>query len=388
MEIRKPKSIPGDPGSPGICRYWIAIAACILVFLPVFVVQAASGESEAKTAKKMQAKLPRVAIVTTGGTIAEKAGCGSTGAVPAVSGAELIRSVPGLSDIARIEVTDLMNEDSSQMTPADWLHLHCVVKHILEREEIAGVVVTHGTDTMAEAAFLMDVLLTSRKPVVFTGAMRTASDIGSDGPANLLNAVRQVVLSADRNWGVTVTLNGYINAARSVRKTQTTNVQTFTSGEKGYLGYVYDGQVVQFNRPSQRVQVKLPGKHAAAAPLIPILKDYSGSDGRFIRYALETGAKGIVVEGVGAGNVNRETYQAMLEAIKRGLPVVIATRVPNGSVEPVYGDQGGGAALKKAGAILAGDLPAEKARLLLMVGLMRYGNDPKKLNGLFEELYR
>lgn len=385
MKLRQAKAIPD---SPGICRSWIGVAVCTLVILPLFVVQATASDQTAKAAQNNQAGLPRVAVVTTGGTIAEKDGCGSTGAVPAVSGTELVQSVPGLSDIARIEVTDLMNEDSSQMTPADWLHLHCIVKHILERDEISGVVVTHGTDTMAEAAFLMDVLLTSHKPVVFTGAMRTASDVGSDGPKNLLNAVRQVVLSADRNWGVTVTLNGYINAARSVRKTQTTNVQSFTSGEKGYLGYVFDGQVIQFNRPAQRVQVALTGEHWAAPPSIPILKDYSGSDGRFVRYALETGAQGIVVEGVGAGNVNRETYQAMLEAKKSGLPVVIATRVPNGSVEPVYGDAGGGAVLKKAGVILAGDLPAEKARLLLMVGLMRYGNDPNKLNALFEALYR
>ncbi|MDA4846914.1 asparaginase [Hoeflea poritis] len=360
----------------------------MFVFLPLFGAPATASDSAADTSENKKAELPRVAIVTTGGTIAEKVGCGSAGAVPAVSGSALVQSVPGLSDIARIEVTDLMNEDSSQMKPSDWLHLHCIVRHILDREEISGVVVTHGTDTMAEAAFLLDVLLTSNKPVVFTGAMRTASDAGSDGPGNLLNAVRQVLLSSDRNWGVTVTLNGYINAARSARKTQTTNVQTFTSGEKGYLGYLYDGQLVQFNQPAQRVQVELTGNHSATPPYIPILKDYSGSDGRFIRHALETGAQGIVVEGVGAGNVNRETYQAMLEAKKRGLPVVIATRVPNGSVEPVYGDEGGGAALKKAGVILAGDLPAEKARLLLMVGLMRYGNDPGKLNALFGELYR
>lgn len=331
--------------------------------------------------------LPRVAIITTGGTIAEKAGQ-SGGAVPAVTGQDLVKSVPGLAKIARLDVMNFMNVDSSQMTPADWLNLHRVVEGALQRDDIIGAVVTHGTDTMAEAAFLMDVLLTSHKPVVFTGAMRTASSPDPDGPLNILNAVQQVVLSKDKNWGVTVTLNSYINAARNVRKTQTTNVQTFTSGEKGYLGVMSDGQLIQFNQPMQRIHVSLPAGEGVVVPRAPILRDYAGSDGRFIRYAVETGAQGIVVEGVGAGNVNAKTNAAILEALKQGLPVVLATSVPNGFVEPVYGDQGGGAELQKAGVMLAGDLPATKARLLLIAGLMAFGDDRQRLKALFEDLYR
>ena len=361
---------------------WLARGILLALPLLVFAIAADAGTTESAGAD-----LPLVAIITTGGTIAEKASH-STGAVPAVKGRQLVQSVPGLSNVARIELTNFMNVDSSQMTPADWLNLHRVVEGILERDEIAGAVVTHGTDTMAEAAFLMDVLLKSHKPVVFTGAMRPASSPEPDGPLNILNAVHQVVLSTDKNWGVTVTLNNYINAARNARKSQTTNVQTFTSGEKGYLGYLVDGQLVQFNEPMQRVQVSLPVSAGYVVPEIPLLRDYSGSDGRFIRYALETGAKGIVVEGVGAGNVNEKTNDAILEALRRRVPVVIATSVHNGSVEPIYGDQGGGAELREAGVISAGDLSAAKARLLLMAALMAFGNDQPRLKAVFGELNR
>ncbi len=374
--------------SGSIFGLWRRTAVYGLVILPLFVAPAAHAGNAHAMSEPASSDLPLVAIITTGGTIAEKTDCRSAGAVPAVAGAQLVQSVPGLAIIARVELRDLMNVDSSQMAPADWLHLHCVVRHMLQRDDITGAVITHGTDTMAEAAFLLDVLLTSHKPVVFTGALRPASSSDPDGPANILNAVRQVISSTEKNWGVTVTLNRYINAARNVRKSQTTNVQAFTSGEKGYLGYMSNGQVIQFNEPVQRVHVTLPSDHAAVVPNIPIFKDYSGSDGRFIRYALETGAHGIVVEGVGAGNVNKDTYEAMLEAIEQRLPVVIATSVANGAVEPIYGDLGGGAELQKHGVILAGDLPAEKARLLLMVGLMKYGNDRQRLQALFEELYR
>jgi L-asparaginase len=314
--------------------------------------------------------LPIVAIVTTGGTIAEKTDPQTGGAVPAVSGADLIQAVPGLAKIANIQVFTFSNIDSSQMTPEIWYNLSKRVDSILKDPSIKGAVVTHGTDTMAEGAYFLDLTLQSNKPVAFVGAMRDASDLSPDGPANIYNAVLQVASDEAKNFGVTVTLNQYINAASDVRKTETTNVQTFDSGEKGYIGYIAMGKVHKFHERLDRKRIPLPAK----LPEVALLKTFAGDDGSFVRYAVDKGAKGIVVEGVGAGNVNAEVYKAVEYALSKGIPVAITTRVYNGAVYPIYGDKGGGEALQKAGAILAGDLTGPKARLLMMLAIPHSGS--------------
>jgi len=287
--------------------------------------------------------------------------------------------VPSLSKVANIKVVNFSNIDSSQMTPELWAKLSRIVDKTLEDPKIKGAVITHGTDTMSEGAYFLDLTLKTNKPVVFVGAMRDASDVSPDGPANILNAVIQVCSKEAKNWGVTVTLNEYINSARDVRKTQTSNVQTFNSGEKGYLGYITMGKVVRFNDRLHRTRLPLPAK----LPKVVLLSDYAGSDGSFIRYAVDSGAEGIVVESVGAGNVNAEEFKAIEYAISKKIPVVITSRVYHGSVLPVYADQGGGATLKKSGAILAGDLISAKARLLLMIALPYVKGNHKELEKIF-----
>jgi L-asparaginase len=160
-------------------------------------------------------------------------------------------------------------------------------------------------------------------------------------------------------------MNQYINSARDVTKTETTNVQTFTSGKKGYLGYIANGKVIRFNDRGSRQKLPLPEK----LPEVVLLTTYAGDKGELIRYAADSGAKGIVIEGLGAGNVNLPTFEAIRYAISKGIPVVISTRVHNGRVYSLYGDQGGGKTLEDAGAILAGDLKGPKARILLMLAL-------------------
>jgi len=324
--------------------------------------------------------LPTVVIITTGGTIAEKTDPNTGGAVPALSGNDLIDAIPPLSKVAHIKVINFSNIDSSQMTPQIWANLSIAVDKALEDPEVKGAVVTHGTDTMAEGAYFLDLTLKSRKPVVFVGAMRDASDVSPDGPANILNAVIQTCSDEAKDWGVTVTLNQYINSARNVRKTQTSNVQTFNSGEKGYLGYIAMGKVTKFNDRPQWQKFPLPDK----LPDVAIVSDYAGSDGRLIRYAVNSGADGLIVESVGAGNVNKDMFEAIKYAISKGIPVVITTNVYHGSVMPVYADQGGGALLVKEGAILGGDLTTAKARLLLMLALPYVKDDHKKLAEIFK----
>lgn len=327
--------------------------------------------------------LPMVAIVTTGGTIAEKTDPKTGAAVPAVSGKDLVAAVPRLKSLANIAILDFSNIDSSQMTPKIWARLSKAVDGLLARDDIVGAIITHGTDTMAQGAYFLDVTLKTDKPVVFTGALNDASSAEFDGPFNMTNAVIQVLSKHSRNWGVTVTLNRFVNSARDVRKTDTTNVQTFSSGEKGYLGYVFGTDVTRFNDRVRRIRLALPNKAPGKLPDVPFISMYAGSDGRFIRHAVDTGARGLVVEGVGAGNVDAAMFEAIKYARAKDIPVVISSRVYYGAVEPIYGDKGGGKMLLDAGCILAGDLVGTKARLLLMIGLLHYGNDAAKLSALF-----
>ena len=266
------------------------------------------------------------------------------------------------------------------MTPELWAKLSKKVDEVLNDPKIKGAVVTHGTDTMSEGAYFLELTVKSEKPVVFVGAMRDASDLSPDGPANILNAVIQACSPEAKNWGVTVSLNQYVNGARDVRKTQTSNVQTFNSGEKGYLGYINMGKVIKFNEKSKRQKFSIPDQ----LPNVVILSDYAGSEGSFIRHAVDSGVDGIVVEAVGAGNVNKEMNDAIKYALKKNIPVVITTRVYHGKVLPVYADQGGGNNLQEEGAILGNDLVTAKARLLLMLAIPKANGDKEKLKSFFE----
>ncbi|OGR40454.1 MAG: hypothetical protein A2051_07670 [Desulfovibrionales bacterium GWA2_65_9] len=222
-------------------------------------------------------------------------------------------------------------------------------------------------------------MLDSPKPVVFTGAMNDASSPFPDGPGNLLGAVILASSTQARGWGVVVALNHYVNAARDAVKTHTTNVQTFQSGEKGFLGYVSQGRVVRFHDRAARQRLPLP----TALPKVAFLATFAGDDGNQVRRAVADGAKGLVIAGLGAGNVNAGTFAAVQEALGRGVVVVIAPSVQHGAVAPLYGGPGGGKTLADHGCLFSGDLNGHKARLLLQLGLARFGPDAKALKALF-----
>lgn len=347
-----------------------ALFAAIALLLPALPGPAVLGAAEA---------LPLVVIVTTGGTIAEKNDAKTGAAVPEVNGKDLIAAVPGLEKEARLRVREFCNIDSSHMTPEIWARLSRTVEGILKEPEVAGVVVTHGTDTMAEGAFFLDLTLDSDKPVVFTGAMRNASSASPDGPANIRNAVLQAASPRARGWGVTVTLNQYVCSARYARKTHTSNAMTFTCGQQGFLGYILEGEVLRWNTRPDSPRVALPQKLSRVA----LLSTFAGDDGSFVRAAADQGFEGIVIEALGAGNVNADVAAALRYAMGKGACAVITSRVPQGPVFPAYGDTGGGEDLQKAGALLGGDIPGPKARLLLMLALPQV-HDKNKLAELFQ----
>ncbi|MBD3425796.1 MAG: asparaginase [Candidatus Omnitrophica bacterium] len=349
-------------------------------FFLVFLIIVPSTVFPQQAVRSIDPNLPTVAIITTGGTIAEKTDPETGGAVPALSGQALLKAVPEISGVANIKVINFSNIDSSQMTPEIWANLSKKVDETLQDPMIKGAVVTHGTDTMAEGAFFLDLTVKSDKPVVFVGAMRDASSVSPDGPANILNGVILASSEEAQGWGVTVALNQYVNSARDVRKTQTTNVQTFNSGEKGYLGYIHGGKVIKFRERSKRVRLPLPEK----LPEVVLLATYAGDDGSLLRHVVDSGAEGVVIEGVGAGNVNAKVNQVIEYALSKNVIIVISTRVYHGGVFPIYADKGGGATLKKEGVFLGGDLTPPKARLLLMLSLPHTADDRSKLEGYFE----
>ena len=308
---------------------------------------------------------PTIVVVATGGTIAMKVDAEAGGPVPALSGEDLIRAVPELKKLASIRVVNFSNIPSDYMTGQRWVSLSSRVADILADSEVAGVVITHGTDTLEETAYFLDLTLESDKPVVCIGAQRNASEKDTDGPRNLLNAVRQILAEGSAGQGVTVTFNHYINAARSATKTHSSNLHTFESGDYGYLGYVDHDRVVFFGGSVRRQTLPLPSK----LPRVDLVDMYAGADGTLLKHAVDSGAEGIVVAALGWGNVNESMYEAIRYALRREVPVVISSRSYFGRVLPVYGFKGGGATLKEVGGVFADDLSPWKARVLLMLAL-------------------
>lgn len=298
---------------------------------------------------------------------------------PVFDGDELLALRPDIAGLARLDVINLFNIPSEYMDPDRWRALHAAVTVAVARPEVAGVIVSHGTDTMEETAWFLDLTLDTDKPVVLVGAQRNASEVDFDGPRNLFNAVRICLSPEASGKGVVICLNDQINAAREASKTSTSEVATFKSGDFGFLGQV-DPDAVRFYRsPARRQHVPLLD---GPLPRVDIVPSYAGADGVLLRAAAEAGARGVVLAALGCGNVPLGQYETLRELVTRGVAIVIATRVPNGRVFPLYGYPGGGRSLAEAGAAYADNLSPQHARVLLMLGL-QHGLDARGVQALF-----
>lgn len=301
------------------------------------------------------------------------------GAVPILSGEEILAQVPGLKEIAAVRVTNFSRLPGPHMTPSRMMELAQVVRELCQDATVDGVVVTHGTDTLEETAYLLDLVLREEKPIVFVGAMRNSSELGWDGPANLLSAVRVASAPEARNQGVLVVMNDSVICASEVIKSHTESVDTFRSRNFGPLGLVDKGTVLFERR-------RLHREHIPATRLeekVEVIKLSAGSSGRFVRCALEDGVRGLVLEGMGRGNVPVTAVPDVAEAIRSGIPVVITSRCAYGRVLDTYAYEGGGHHLKQMGAILGGMLPSHQARIKLMV-LLGGGRSVGEVRGSFE----
>lgn len=319
-----------------------------------------------------------IVILFTGGTIAMRNDPAAGGATPALTATEIMQATRGLEGHVEVETEEWGHFPGPHMTVARmWALRHRIAEH-LAREEVDGVVVTHGTDTLEESAYLTARSLASRKPVVFTGAMRTQSDLGWDGPANLFEAVR-VASSADaQGMGVLVVLSGQIFAALDVTKSNTLLLDAFESPGLGPIGYLDEGEVV-FVR-------ELPDPPAAIVPAKPatpidVFFAVAGSDSRLLDAVREPSC-GAVIAAMGRGNVPPEMVPGIARYIADGKPVVITSRTGGGRVGHTYAYPGGGRTLEDMGAILAGARRPMQARIDLMLALGA-GADDAVLRTLF-----
>lgn len=305
---------------------------------------------------------PSVVVVSTGGTIASRFDPLQGKVVAARSGEDLLEMVPRAKDIAGIEVENFCNIGSYQLSPDIAFRLVRRIDEILDRPDVMGVVVTHGTDTMEETCYLADLLVASEKPIVFTGAQRSSDDPDSDGPRNLLNAIRAAASPLARGLGAMICFNDELHAARDVTKVHTAQVQTFQSYDHGMLGEIDGNQIVIYRKPTLRRMFQIPKLEERVDLILLVL----GIDARYIDASIQSKAAGIVLEAFGRGNANTVIVDGVRRAVNNGIPVIVTSRCPAGRVAPIYGG-GGGKDLEEVGAIFAGDLSGVKARILLMV---------------------
>ena len=303
---------------------------------------------------------PRVTVLALGGTIASTPAT-SGGSVPTLTAADLVAAVPGLDAVARVDARTVRSTASAGITSDDLRSIAAIVE-AETAAGVSGVVVTQGTDTLEESAYLLDLLHAGDVPVVVTGAMRTPATPGADGPANVLAAVTVAGSPQARGLGVLVVLDDEIHAARHVAKTHSSSTAAFASPGLGPLGRVVEGDVrLSFVPRARSPHVDVPVD--APWPSVPILRVTLGGDPREID-ALATYADGLVVEGVGGGHVP-ESFVAPLEALAARIPVVLASRAGGGgTLARTYGYPGSELDLFRRGLLCAGPLDALKARLL------------------------
>jgi L-asparaginase len=305
-----------------------------------------------------------VVVVSTGGTIAMRPDPQTGKLVPAVSGEELVDMLRW-PDAPPLELDDFASVPSFDMHGDLVVELADRVREHCRREDVAGVVVTHGTDTMEESVYVVERLLDSDAAVVFTGAQRAADEPDTDGPRNLRNAIRVALAPDARGRGALVAFDGELHAAREARKVDTSALRAFGSPGYGPVGHVDGEDVVFRRRPDRRPPLPRP---AEPLPRVDLIRLHAGSDDRFLRASLESGSRAIVLEGTGRGNASERVVPGVEAAVRAGVPVVVCSRCVAGRVEPVYG-RGGGKDLADAGATFAGDLAGPKARVLLQLAL-------------------
>lgn len=314
--------------------------------------------------------LPNIVILATGGTIAGTAEGGNQAGYTAgqLGINTMIEAAPGIKELANVTGEQISNVGSQDMSIDIWLKLATRINTLLASNDVDGIVITHGTDTQEETAYFLSLVVNSDKPVVTTGAMRPATALSAEGPLNLYNAVAVAASPASKGHGVTLVMNDQIHAAHDVTKFNTTAVQSFMSPIEGQIGSVLYGDVEFFRKPYSvhTTQSEFSVKGLKSLPRVDIIYAYADMPEDLVQHSMDAGAKGIVIAGVGNGNMNAATLKAVKKATDKGIIVVRSTRVPLGDV------------LRNAevdddsyNTIVSDELNPAKARVLLMLTLLK-----------------
>ena len=334
-------------------------------------------------------QLPRVRLVATGGTISNRRG-------GRLTADDLVTSVPALADVATVQTEQFANVGSAQITLEQWLTLSRRLNTLFRDEaDLAGIVVTSGTDTLEELAYFLHLTVRDRRPVVVTGSMRNPSQVGYEGQANLLAAFRVAAETRAAGRGVLVVLNDEINGARDVTKTDALRLQTFAARGFGALGVVDEDRVV-FRRTAEgrhTVDSEFDVSSITTLPRVDVFLVYQGAPGDLLKAAVDFGAKGLVMATAGAGATSGTQGEGLAYARGKGIAVVTTTRAGSGRIAAprtgtpgaaLTGGQGQNPDTQGPRNVAAGDLTAVKARILLMLGLSKT-NDRNELQRMFNE---
>jgi L-asparaginase len=325
----------------------------------------------------------KVKILATGGTIAgaqtAKTEAGYKSGAFSVD--DLIKAVPNLGDLADLSGEQVANIGSQTMNHEVWLKLAARVNEVLKSDNTDGVVITHGTDTMEETGYFLSLVVKSDKPIVLVGSMRPATATSAEGPANLYNAVALAANSAARGLGPLIVINDEVHFAREAEKVNTTQMNAFTSPNRGRAGVMNVGKFFPFSKPTTRhttqSEFTTAGKNVQDLPRVDIIYSYANFGPDIVDFLVKQGCKGIVLAGVGDGNSTDAVIAALSKAAKQGIAVVRSSRVGSGVVDrnvEVKDDD--------LGFIAAMELNPQKARILTMLALMNT-TDSKKLQQYF-----
>ena len=319
--------------------------------------------------------MAHIQLLGTGGTIASRSR-GAAGAVATDTASALVSTQYGEVTVA---ARDVLNTGSYRLGLGDLRRIAQAVAHAVAEPNTDGVVVTHGTDTMEETAFLLDLLHASPKPVVLTGAQRPADSPDSDGPRNVTDAVRAAAAEGLRGSGVLICFDGTIRSARGARKTHTTASNAFGGGVQ--VAHVAGDRLVVTAAPRRYPPLPMPTA-AFDDTRVDVVVAYPGATPELLEYVVRQGARAVVLAGTGVGNAGPGFAEAVRDAVGRGCAVVLGTRVPGGPVVPTYGN-GGGIDLAAAGAVPSGDLDPFQARILTAL-LISHGMEPGEFAAAFD----
>ncbi|MCL6493593.1 MAG: asparaginase [Ignavibacterium sp.] len=309
--------------------------------------------------------MKKILVVFTGGTFSMMIDQSTGGAIPRYSGGELLDMIPQAKRLAEIDYYDFGKYPGPHVTPKLMLQLSQKIKQLLAEKHYDGVIVTHGTDTLEETAYFLDLTINTEIPIVITGSMKNSSEPDWDGPRNLIDAIHICLNDNSKNLGVLVCLNGEINAASEVTKIYSDSVESFKSLDFGSLGFVQNGRVIYNRLPHYLEKIETD----VIDDNVDMLTVYAGMDEKFFKFSADSGASGIVVEALGVGNVPPPAFEGIKYAVEKGIPVVLTSRCPAGETDYIYSYPGAGKHLHDLGVIFADYINGQKARIKLIIVL-------------------